>query len=219
MNIDFNKLIDNYFSRERRTKKIGKYYPSEIGGCLRKTWFSYKYPKEPDKEVVRIMEAGNIMHEFVADVLQSEKNADIELIEKELPFTISEGEFLISGRIDNIILTKIDNKKVLIEVKSTKFLPKEPNENHISQLQLYMYATGIHDGIILYMQKDNLQSVWFEINYNDKKVKEIIKRFHGLHYSLKEDKIPPAEAKIIKAKNWMCDYCEYKEECDKFPLE
>ena len=122
MEIDFNKLIDNYFSREFKSKKIGRYYPSEIGGCLRKTWFSYKFPKETDKEVIKIMEAGNIIHEFIVEVLKSDKNDDIELLETELPFTIDEGDFTISGRIDNIILTKINNKKVLIEVKSTKSL-------------------------------------------------------------------------------------------------
>ena len=219
MEIDFNKLIDNYFSREFKSKKIGRYYPSEIAGCLRKTWFSYKFPKETDKEVIKIMEAGNIIHEFIVEVLKSDKNDDIELLETELPFTIDEGDFTISGRIDNIILTKINNKKVLIEVKSTKFLPKEANEHHISQLQLYMHAVGIHEGIILYLQKDNLQTASFNIKYDDEKSHEIIKRFHGLHYALKENKTPPAEAKIIKNKNWMCNYCEYKEECDKLPLE
>ena len=219
MEIDFNKLIDNYFSREFKSKKIGRYYPSEIGGCLRKTWFSYKFPKETDKEVIKIMEAGNIIHEFIVEVLKSDKNDDIELLETELPFTIDEGDFTISGRIDNIILTKINNKKVLIEVKSTKFLPREANEHHISQLQLYMHAVGIHDGIILYLQKDNLQTASFNIKYDEKKSFEIIKRFHGLHYALKENKTPPAEAKIINHKNWMCNYCEYKGECDKLPLE
>ncbi len=219
MEIDFNKLIDNYFTKESRAKKIGRYYPSEIAGCLRKTWFSYKFPKETDKEVVKIMEAGNIIHEFIVDVLRSDKNDDIELLETELPFTINEGDFTISGRIDNIILTKINNKKVVIEVKSTKFLPKEANDHHISQLQLYMHAIGIHDGIILYLQKDNLQTASFNINYDKIQSDEIIKRFHALHYSLKENKIPPAEAKQIKSKNWMCNYCEYRKECDKFPLE
>ena len=44
--INFNKLIDKYLVREYKPKEIGRYYPSEIGSCLRKVWYSYKNPKE-----------------------------------------------------------------------------------------------------------------------------------------------------------------------------
>lgn len=217
--IDFNTLIDNYFARKKRAKTIGRYYPSEIGGCLRKTWFSYKIPKETDKDVLRIFEAGNNLHDLITDILKSDKNPHIELLETELPFKQVEKDFIISGRIDNLILIKENNKKILVEVKSTKFLPKEASETHITQLQLYMHNVGVHDGIVLYVQKDNLQTAWFNFTYDEQKAEEIIKRFHGLDYCLKQDEIPPAEAKLVKNKNWMCSYCEYKEECDKHPLE
>ncbi|MEM3074846.1 MAG: PD-(D/E)XK nuclease family protein [Candidatus Pacearchaeota archaeon] len=217
--IDFNKLIDNYFSRELKEKKIGNYYPSEIGGCLRKTWFSYKIQKDLDKEVLRIFEAGNNLHELITEILKSEKNPEIELLESELPFKQDEGEFTISGRIDNLILTKDNGKKIIIEVKSVKFLPNEAKESHIQQLQLYMHNLKVKDGIILYIQKDNLKAKWFNFQYSEGEAEEIIKRFHGLHHCLKLNIIPPAEAKLIKNKNWMCNYCEYKEECDKYPIE
>ena len=219
MEIDFNKLIDNYFSEESRPKTIGRYYPSEIGGCIRKTWFSYLIHKPVDKDKLRIFEAGNRIHDFIVDVLKHEKNNEIELLEVELPFKLNQDDFTISGRIDDIVLAKIQNKKALIEVKSTKFLPKEPNSSHITQIQLYMHATKINHGIIVYVQKDNLQTVSFAINYEKENAEEIISRFHGLHYALKNKKIPPAEAKLIKSKNWMCSFCEYKDECDKYPLE
>ncbi len=217
--IDFNKLIDNYLSREKRQKQMGRYYPSEIGGCIRKTWFSYKIPKETDKDVVRIFEAGNMVHELIAEVIKSEKNPEIELVESELPFILNEKDFVVSGRIDNIILIKVNDEKALLEVKSAKFLPNEPKDNHIAQLQLYMHATGIHQGIILYIQKDNLQADWFRIDYNEKDVMNILEKFNVLHNCLKNSKLPIAEAKIEKDKNWMCSYCEYKGECDGYPIE
>jgi CRISPR/Cas system-associated exonuclease Cas4 (RecB family) len=217
--IDFDDLIDNYFSRTKKPKKLGNYYPSEIGSCLRKTYFSYKIPKDLDKDVLRIFEAGNNLHDLITDILDSKKNPHIELLETEMSFKQDEGEFTISGRIDNLILAKEHNKKILIEVKSTKFLPRIANDTHVSQLQLYMHNTGIHDGIVLYVQKDNLQTKAFNFKYNDKLAEDIIKRFHGLHHCLKLDILPPAEAKLIKDKNWMCNYCEYREECDKEALE
>ena len=153
--IDFDELIDNYLKKGFRSKTIGRYYPSEVGGCLRKTWFSYKKPKEREKGVMRIFEAGNRMHDFITEVIESEKNPHVVLLETEIPVKILEQDFLISGRIDDLVLLKINNEKYLVEVKSTKYLPKEPNKSHEMQLQLYMHSKGIHNGIILYMQKDN----------------------------------------------------------------
>jgi CRISPR/Cas system-associated exonuclease Cas4 (RecB family) len=211
--IDFNKLIDNHLSREISFKRIGRYYPSEIGGCLRKTWYSYKDPKPTDTSLVRIFEAGNILHEFIEEVIRSEKNPEIELLQTEMPIKLKTDEFLISGRIDDLILIKLENKEVLVEVKSCKFLPKELKKEHESQIQLYMEATGVHEGILLYVQKDDLQTASFEIKYDKSRIKEILERFNALHASLVEDKMPQAEAKNNVDMQWLCDKCSWKKEC------
>jgi len=211
--IDFNKLIDNHLAREYRAKVIGRYYPSEIGGCMRKTWFSYKNPKQADVKIMRIFEAGNMLHEFITQVIKSEKNPEVELIRSELPIQIKTKEFIISGRIDNLILVKIDNKMALVEVKSIKFLPKEHKKEHEIQLQLYMKALGINEGVILYIQKDNLETKVFDIKFNKKMADKLIERFEELHKSLIINKMPEAEAKNDKENEWMCNYCAWKEEC------
>jgi CRISPR-associated exonuclease Cas4 len=211
--VDFNKLIDSHLSRDICLKRIGRYYPSEIGNCLRKVWYSYNSPKKTDTALLRIFEAGNILHEFVADVIKSEKNPEIELLQTEMPIQLKLDNFLISGRIDNLILVKIENKKVLVEVKSCKFLPKELRKEHKSQLQLYMEATGVHDGIVLYVQKDNLQTIWFEVRYNQEEIKKILERFNKLHDSLTESKMPEAEAKNNPDMQWLCKNCPWKEDC------
>lgn len=212
--IDFNEIIDKYLIHENKPKEIGRYYPSEIGGCIRKTWFSYKNPKEVEADLLRIFEAGNLLHEFISDAIKSEKNPEIELVKNEMPIKIEEKDFVISGRIDNLIMLKLNGKQYLVEVKSTKFLPKQANESHEMQLQLYMHATNIHKGFLLYIQKDNLQTLAFELEYNEDIAQKILRRFKELHLSLKNNKLPKAEAKLDKEKNWMCSYCAYKEECD-----
>jgi len=217
--IDFNKLIDNHLAREYKAKEIGRYYPSEIAGCMRKTWFSYKNPKPTDTKLMRIFEAGNMLHEFITDVLKSEKNnKEVQLIRAEMPIRIEEKDFIISGRIDNLVLVKIcekeECKQVLVEVKSTKYLPKDYKKENEVQLQLFMKALGVHEGIILYIQKDNLETKSFDIKYNKKKADKIIERFEVLHKSLVSGKIPEAEAKLDEDKKWMCSYCGWKEECD-----
>lgn len=214
MSVDFNKLIDKYLEREYKPKSIGRYYPSEIGGCIRKTWFSYKKPKQTDVKLTRIFQAGNMLHEFITEVIKSEKNKEVELIRSEMPIEIKGKDFIVSGRIDNLVLVKIDNKMTLVEVKSTKFLPKEYNKEHEVQLQLYMMALGVHEGIILYIQKDNLETKAFNIKYDKKISEKIMEKFEKLHKALIENEIPEAEAKKEKDKKWMCDYCSWKGECE-----
>tara|TARA_Y100000310_G_C20485312_1_gene716601 strand:+ start:96 stop:767 length:672 start_codon:yes stop_codon:yes gene_type:complete len=211
--VDFNKLIDSYLARSFYRKSMGRYYPSEIGSCLRKTWYSYKDPKPTEKSLMRIFESGNILHRFIENVMKSEKNPEIELLGTEIPVKLDQGDFLISGRIDNLILAKIENKKFLIEIKSCKYLPKDFRKEHEMQLQLYMKSTGVHNGILLYIQKDNLETKWFNINYNDEIAEKIIKRFQELHESLKWNKIPEQEAKNDEEKVWLCERCPWKEEC------
>jgi len=214
--IDFNKLIDQYLHREMRPKRIGRYYPSEIGYCLRKVWFSYKYPKETEKDLIKIFHLGNLVHDFVVNVLKSEKNPEVELLEAEMPFKINTNEFTISGRIDDLILVKENNKKFLVEVKSTRSIDAitEPSPTHIFQLQLYMDALNIHDGIVLYIEKNNLQSKGFEVKYEESKAKEAMKRFNILHQCLVSNVVPEPEARKNKKMNWMCRYCEYRDRCD-----
>ena len=212
--VDFNDLIDKHLKRESRPKSIGRYYPSEIGGCIRKTWFSYRLPKETDKSTTKVFKAGEMLHEFISEVIKSEKNPEIELVNSEIPVKIETKEFIISGRIDNLMLVKVDEKQYLVEVKSCKFLPNEAKEDNVMQLQLYMHATGIHDGILLYIKKDDLQTLSFELKYDKDAVKDILERFDVLHKTLTSQKIPDAEAKINLQKQWMCQYCLWQQECD-----
>ena len=214
---NFDELIRNYIKREEHPKKIGRYYPSEIGGCLRKTWFSYKHPKEPEADLLKIFEIGNIVHEFVVDVLKSEKNPEVELLSAEEPFSIKMKDFIISGRIDDLILVKSSNKKVLVEVKSISDINtvKDAKPQHKMQLQLYMFATKIRNGTILYIDKKNLRSKVFTIPYDESAALYALERFSLLHKHLIEDTPPPPEGKMDPKKSWMCQYCEYRDECDK----
>src|SRR3989344_4026357 len=144
--IDFNKMIDNYLKREMKPKGVGRYFPSEIGTCMRKVWYTYKYPQEIKPELQKIFEVGNIMHDFVVRVLKSEKNPEVELLKSEFPFHHETSEYTIAGRIDNLIMVKMQGKEVLVEVKSTAnvdFL-EEAMKHNIMQLQLYMHFIGVH---------------------------------------------------------------------------
>jgi CRISPR-associated exonuclease Cas4 len=215
--IDFNELVDKHLHRELRPKQLGRYYPSEIGFCMRKTWYSYKFPQETTADLVKIFQAGNMIHNFVADVLKSEKTPEVELLQSEVPFRENIKDFVVSGRADDLLIVKADNKKVLVEVKSTSMIKcvDGPSDLHELQLQIYMHFLGIQNGLILYIEKNTLQSKVFEVEYDKDKVEKTLKRFDILHEKLKNDTLPAAEAKKDKNKEWMCKYCEYEERCGK----
>lgn len=214
--IDFDRMIDRYLEREERQKEIGRYYPSEIGSCLRKVWFSYKQPKGTEADLIRVFEAGNILHDFVVRVLKSEKNPEVDLLQTEVPFRMNVEDFIISGRIDDLLLVKQNSEKMLVEVKSTKSLHyiDKPLPHNLLQLQLYMYATGVHKGALLYIEKNTLHSKSFNVDYDEKVALDLIERFKKLHSYFKEDEVPAPEAKRNREMNWMCTYCEYRTECD-----
>lgn len=215
---DFNEMVTRYIERESGYRKsVGRYYPSEIGGCMRKIWYSYFYPKEIQPELLKIFEMGNMLHDFVVKVLQSEKNKDVELLQSEFPLKIETPDFTISGRVDDLVLVKASGKTIVVEVKSTKGLDyvKEASEGHVMQLQLYMHATGIHNGIVLYVDKGNLQSKQFSVEYDEGKVGQIMERFGQLHRLLSSKLLPMDEAKKDSKKLWLCRYCEYADKCEK----
>ena len=213
--IDFDSMIDKYLYKENRPKEVGRYYPSQIGSCLRKTWYSYKFPVETSPELVKIFELGNIMHDFVVKVLKSDKNPDVELVSTELPFRQEIEDFLVSGRIDNIIIVKASGKSILVEVKSTGNVDfvEDAAPHNVVQLQLYMHATGIHNGILLYVDKRNLKSKVFPVPYSEEEAKKIIERFKALHKFLKAGVPPDPEARESRKTVWMCKYCEYRDKC------
>lgn len=215
--IDFDELIDKYLYREARAKTIGRYYPSEVGQCIRKSWFSFKMPKPMEPHVTKIFEAGNLLHGFIVDVLRSDKTPEVTLIESESPLKMKVDDFEISGRIDDIIRLEHNGEKALVEVKSTKSIEflREPSEQYLMQLQFYMHSTGIHRGFVLYVEKNTLKSKSFSVNYDKELADTIIKRFKALHLSLTNNSIPYAEAKQTRKNSWMCNYCLYKKECDK----
>ncbi|MBS3051049.1 MAG: PD-(D/E)XK nuclease family protein [Candidatus Aenigmarchaeota archaeon] len=219
--IDFDHMIDNHLYKENKPKEIGRYYPSQIGSCLRKVWYSYKLPIDTSPELVKIFELGNIMHDFVVKVLKSEKNPEVELVSTELPFKQEYEDFLVSGRIDNIIVIKASGKSILVEVKSTGNVDyvEDAAPHNVVQLQLYMHVTGIHDGILLYVDKRNLKSKVFPVPYSEQEALNIIGRFKALHKFLKAGVPPDPEAREKRNTIWMCKYCEYRQKCyEEIPM-
>lgn len=215
--INIGDIIDEYLNEETRPKRIGSYYPSEIGMCIRRSYYSYFISKPTEPKALRIFALGNNVHEFIARAL---KDSDrFEVVEEEKPIKINyvdgETSFSIYGRIDDYVVSKGNAKKVIIEAKSTSDVDKitVPEDKHVMQIMLYLAAEKTDYGIIVYADKKNLQIKQFKVEYNESVYNKVIQRFKDLDYHLKKKKLPPAEYYFDNKKVWECKYCPYYNEC------
>ena len=213
--IDFDEMITNYLKRESYPKQKGRYYPSQIGSCMRKAWYSYISPVETDAELVKIFEVGNMMHEFIVRVIESDKNPHIHMLKNEFPFRHEIEDFVISGRIDDLILLKSENKKVLVEVKTTANINfiTEPLTSNVMQLQLYLHFFSVDDGLLVYIDKRDMKCKSFEVKYNVDEALKILERFKMLHKKIVTNTVPEPEARSDEKTIWICKKCEYREKC------
>jgi CRISPR/Cas system-associated exonuclease Cas4 (RecB family) len=154
--------------------------------------------------------------------------------------SIKSEELNISGRSDAIVknymehkvtqeivtLTDPDGKVVyegpeseilIIELKSINqrgfdwvLKKNEQKEEHELQLQLYMYLTGIKQGIVLYENKNKQELAEFFIKYDPQKVEYIINKIKTINKHVEDGTLPPRE--YVKT-DFECRYCDYFDIC------
>ncbi len=214
--VDVRGIIEEYLTEDSRPKRIGVYYPSEIGMCMRRSYYSYFITKPTEPAALRIFALGNNVHEFIAKALKDSKK--LTKVEEEKPIKIeykdNEAIFAIYGRIDDYIETK-EGKKIIIEAKSTGDITKvnEPDPKHKMQICLYLGAHEADYGLLVYADKKNLDIRQFKVEYNKDEYEKVIHRFKDLDYHLRNKILPPAEYYFDNKKVWECKYCPYYKEC------
>ncbi len=217
MDVDIGKVIDEYLDEEAKPKRIGAYFPSEIGMCIRRSYYSYTQPKPVEKAALRIFALGNNVHVFITEVLKSSGEFVSVEDEKSVKIEHSDGNasFSIYGRIDDYVVTKNGGKKIIIEAKSVGDISRvtEPDPKHVMQLTLYQAAMESDYGILVYADKKNLDIKQFRVDFDENTYNKIISRFKDLDLHLRMKKLPPAEYYFDNKKVWECKYCPYFKEC------
>jgi len=213
-----NIIIEEYIRKNIKERKIGVYYVSELSMCLRKLYYFYKVGEKIDLSTFLLMESGRVMHEWLAEVLKSVNEIDVNgtkyriEVSSEQKLSYQIGNVLIEGRYDNIITVKISDTKeevMLIEVKTTADLDKikEPKPEHIMQLNFYIGLVGLKEGYLLYIDRKNYRYKIFKIKYKKELFDQLVKRAIALHYSLVNNILPDREV------GFRCKYCPFKNIC------
>jgi hypothetical protein len=216
MPIDFDSIIDEYMIsvNPERERKVGEYYPSELGGCLLSVFYRYTKPKPQPLDRLRIFAAGNLVHEFAARVFKTRMNSH----ESERSITIPDPMtgLRLRGRLDDFFI--LGDEKIVVEVKSIKSFAylSEPKPEHVMQLMPYLLSAGVDRGYLLYFEKNTLKTMAFEVLYDGDIFQKLMDRARIVHHSLLETSIlyrPKPDYLKDPSKKWLCTYCDYADEC------
>lgn len=186
----------------------GKFFISSIGGCWRKKYLELKgiYKQEYSEETLRLFDIGNVIHRQITKELIEKESKGFHLVASEV--NIPENKY-ISGRIDSIV--SINNQNVIVDIKSAsdwtmKNIRKtnDCDENYKNQVLLYMYFTGIHKGILLFVGKTKGELEEIEVRYDEGKARGFVKEIEDFFHNYVEKNIEPPKC---DGGQWGCKCC------------
>ena len=188
---DLLKTLDEYLNNKKSPPRERSYfYISEVGKSKKEIFESIKNKKgfDFDAKTKRILDNGDYMHmryyKYFAEmgILVA---AEIDVSKDDL----------FHGRCDAIITDK--EKNYIVDLKScsqwTFQKLKEPQKEHVLQVMMYMYYSGIHNGMLLYECKDNQSIKIFEVKYDDLIINKIISEFKILKENIANNIMPSNE--------------------------
>lgn len=193
---------------------------SSIGAeCDRQIWYECKgYQGEPlDTKYRRVFDMGRWLESLVVQWLReagfrietaNEKNSLLEVVASDMPY--------FKGHMDGLILIG-DHEKHILEIKSAKdssyktFVSKGIKlwfPRYYAQLQSYMGMSGIHNAIILVLNKDSSDICDNLVTFNQKEYDNLKERAQRIYLSEKE---PP---RINESPAWyLCRICKFRKIC------
>ncbi len=202
------ELIDKFYLDEQKKRQQAHFYVTDAGKCPRAVFFKLKNAprKKLDARILRIFEIGENFHRNIFNVLYRLRiGVTTEVI-------IPKNE-LVSGRADAILC--IDKENYVLDIKSMNSMVfrrlKEPKEENIYQIQLYLHYLNIKKGILLYIDKDRQEIKEFHVVYDAGLVKSLLKDFKELKKKVDSNIVPKRFSGYPK--NWQCMYCQFKDIC------
>jgi CRISPR/Cas system-associated exonuclease Cas4 (RecB family) len=205
------EIIDKfYLDKEKYKKEQTNFYISEAGKCHRQIFFKFKNAprKEMEANILRLFDHGEHMHRLIMKPLLSTRDIHVVASEVDIP-----PQEIVRGRADAVLS---DGKELFVlDIKSMNSMVfrnlKEPKEENVLQLQLYLHFFKIPKGLLLYVDKDRLELKEFLVTYNPAISESLISGLAVLKEQIKKDIIP--ERLETYPSDWQCQYCQFKEVC------
>ncbi len=205
------EIIDKfYLDKEKDRKNQTSFYISEAGRCPRQIFFKFKHApkKELEPNILRLFDHGEHMHKLIMKPLLSTRDIHVVASEVDIP-----PQEIVRGRADAVLS---DGKELyVLDIKSMNSMLfrtlQEPKEENVMQIQMYLHYFKISKGLLLYVDKDQLELKEFVVNYNPALCESLISELCVLRKQIDSDIVP----KRIDGypSNKQCQYCQYKEVC------
>jgi CRISPR/Cas system-associated exonuclease Cas4 (RecB family) len=208
------EILDKYCLDREKGKKREQttFYLSEAGKCGRSIFFKFKKAPAKEKEAhfLRLFEHGEHMHQLIMNALVSTRDIHVVASEVDIP-----PQQLVRGRADAILSDK--KQLYVLDIKSMNSMVfrsmLEAKPENIDQLQLYLHYFEIPKGILLYVNKDNLDLKEYIFDYDKNRAEFLLEGLSNLREKIDSNILP----KRIQGypDDWQCRFCGYKEICDK----
>lgn len=236
--------LENFWLEEivDKSKLVGhtkvdpeKFRASMLPYCNRKILYRRDIERQPEERIFLEIEdtdyvqknnnvilgkniAGQAIHEFIQNLVSDSKQviAIEPYVEADIDGFSVEGHIDLLLQLDEITIVDIKTFERNDKYDITNYLP---NEHHKDQLAIYSLITGIKNCQLLYINRSNLEPLYFSINKNElqqrkEKLKTKIRLLAKAEYDKKLPEIIPLEMKYEKEQlNWECKYCEFVNLC------
>lgn len=196
--------------------------PTDAKGCARKIFWSFQKNIPRDEESGRsqlILSMGNAVHERIQGILQ---DMGIQ-IKDEYYLDTHYKDMPIHGYVDSICL--INGKTTIVEIKSqkewnygygskSKCYRVDVSPEHYGQVQMYMHFTGIHEGIVLYENKNTSELKEFHVEYDREFFKTMMDELYSIWLKVRLNETPDRPNGMSQDK-YPCTLCKFRTHCYK----
>ena len=178
---------------------------TQLSGCLRESYLSYKYDYYADLEQLYFAFRGELAHLIIERYQEEDSIA-------EQRFYREYNGIRISGKPDIILPAK----KLIRDYKTAKEVPRfsYPFRNHTQQVNLYAWLVPY--------EIDRLQVIYLDMKgvkicdapiWSKREIEEVLeKKLPVLDKAFKDNIVPPADFE-----NWQCNgWCNVKSICREF---
>lgn len=251
--LDNYLLSKRVVEKEEREEKYGKirdkFFASDAGSCGRKIAYEFFGLKKKilDARTLRILENGNFLQRRYSKyfkemgVWENEELSVNTADNEEIPFFLSARTDIIINykKLFEDVFGKYEKENpelddlALVELKSINtwgFKGKDgvgtgsPKLDHLYQLMIYMWLTGIHQGWILYEDKNEQDMVAIPVVYDervlfgsgDERSKGLIAELEKLAEMIEQKIVPPRCPEANEEKFpcfWKRGQCDFYDHC------
>lgn len=216
----FKEIIKNIKFKENEHSEYS--YASETEFCERKLFYKRMGNKSyHDFSTAVNFAQGNAIHDLVQTLFEQQIAPQLHM---RAIREVRINNEVIHGFIDVFLVN--DKTIHLIELKTTKELPKKPMAHHVAQLNTYMQPYVANQdkhhkevkGTLFYIEKailnGNSPQAEFDIEFDEDLYINTMMRANEVKEYIARNELPPAEALITKS-YWECRYCSYFSMCRK----